>query len=121
MRIWDVEPARLCRQHLLGEHRELHGLWNIHTLGKAGYGRHPETVRWEGKLAALFARHERLVEEMERRGYRHASPLDPALAVGDAVQDRFVDSPAEQLRLLREKPCPCLLPEGGGGGEESDR
>ena len=25
MRIWDVDPALLCRSHLLGEHRELHG------------------------------------------------------------------------------------------------
>ena len=107
MRIWDVDPARLCRQHLLGEHRELHGLWNIHTLGRTGYSHHPETRRWEGKLAALFARHERLVEEMLRRGYRHASPLDAARATGSAVQDEFIDPPEEQLRLLREKPCGC--------------
>jgi hypothetical protein len=24
MRIWDIEPRKLCRNHLLGEHRELH-------------------------------------------------------------------------------------------------
>jgi hypothetical protein len=24
MRIWDLPPERLCRQHLLGEHREGH-------------------------------------------------------------------------------------------------
>ena len=110
MRIWDVDPALLCRAHLLGEHRELHGLWNIHTLGRRGYRAHPETVRWEGKLAALFARHQRLVTEMERRGYRHSSPLDPALATGSPFQDAFIDPPEEQLRLLREKPCGCLLP-----------
>ena len=28
MRIWDIEPERLCRKHLLAEHAELHGLWN---------------------------------------------------------------------------------------------
>jgi hypothetical protein len=78
MRIWDVSPAILCRQHLLGEHRELHGLWNILTQGKAGYSRHPETVRWRGKLAALYRRHEALVEEMDQRDYRHASPLEPS-------------------------------------------
>lgn len=107
MRIWDVDPAILCAQHLLGEHRELHGLWNIYTLGKMGYRRHPETVRWEGRLAALFARHERLVEEMARRGYRHDSPLDPRLATGSPVQDRFVDPPAAQLAILRAKGCGC--------------
>jgi hypothetical protein len=114
VRIWDVDPAMLCRRHLLGEHRELHGLWNIHVLGKRGYSRHPETIRWAGKLAALFARHELLVREMERRGYNHGSPLDPALAVGAAVQDVFIDPIAEQLRLLREKGCGCET--GGEGG-----
>ena len=112
MRIWDLDPALLCRQHLLGEHRELHGLWNIHTLGRRGYRAHPETVRWEGKLAALFARHERLVEEMRRRGYHHASPLDPALATGALHQDVFIDPPEGQLRILAGKPCACPLAPG---------
>jgi hypothetical protein len=109
VRIWDVEPRLLCRKHLLGEHRELHGLWNIHVQGKRGYSLHPETLRWAGKLAALFARHESLVREMERRGYTHSSPLDPSLATGSAVQDVFVDPLEEQLRLLREKPCDCFI------------
>lgn len=110
MRIWDVDPARLCRKHLLGEHRELHGLWNVLTLGKTGYSRHPETLRWEGRLAALYRRHEALAREMERRGYAHASALDRSLATGAEVQDRFVDPPDEQLRILAAKPCECPLP-----------
>jgi hypothetical protein len=109
MRIWDLPPARLCRQHLLGEHRELHGLWNIVSQGKRGYSRHPETVRWFGKLAALYARHGLLVDEMLRRGYRHASPLDPALATGSAIQDALVTPLAEQEALLQGKPCDCLM------------
>lgn len=109
MRIWDIPPSALCRQHLLGEHRELHGLWNILTQGKEGYSRHPETRRWEGRLAALYARHEALVSEFERRGYHHRTPLDPALATGIAHQDRFVDSPDRQRELLQDKPCPCPL------------
>ena len=109
MRIWDVDPALLCRSHLLGEHRELHGLWNILVHEKRGYSRHPETVRWVGKQAALFHRHEQLVAEMTRRGYRHASPLDPARATGSAVQDVLVDTIEQQLALLSAKACPCLL------------
>ena len=108
MRIWDVDPAILCRQHLLGEHRELHGLWNILVLGKTGYSRHPETRRWEGKLAALFDRHEALVREMTARGYNHGSPLDASLATGSRVQDVFIDDPAHQLTILRDRPCKCL-------------
>ena len=95
--------------HLLGEHhRELHGLWNILTQDKRGYRKHPETLRWEGRLAALFGRHEALVAEMTRRGYHHRSPLDPALAIGEVEQNQFVDSPAKQRRLLREKGCACF-------------
>jgi hypothetical protein len=94
---------------LLGEHRELHGLWNILVHGKRGYSRHPETRRWVGKQAALFKRHEQLVAEMERRGFAHASPLDPAHATGADTQDAFIDPPAEQLRILAGKPCACPL------------
>ncbi len=112
MRIWDLEPARLCRAHLLGEHRELHGLWNILTQGTRGYRAHPETRRWEGKLAALHARHEALVAEMLARGYRHASPLDERLATGERVQRAYVDAPAEQRRILRAKCCGCRVEDG---------
>lgn len=34
MRIWDIPPDKLCRNHLLGEHNELHAIWNILTLEK---------------------------------------------------------------------------------------
>jgi len=111
VRIWDIDPARLCRNHLLGEHRELHAVWTILTEDKRGYRSHPETRRWEGRLAALYGRHEALVAEMRRRGYRHASPLDPALATGAPVQDVFVDEPARQMELLRARCRDCRLRE----------
>ncbi len=107
MRIWDVPPSALCRQHLLGEHRELHGLWNILTQGKKGYANHPETLRWVGRTKALWNRHQALVVEMEARGYHHASPLDETLASGPASNERRVDSDEEQVRLLAAKPCDC--------------
>lgn len=109
MRIWDLPPRRLCRQHLLGEHLELHAVWAVLTQGKAGYSRHPETLRWKGKLAALYQVHQEIVTEMERRGYRHASPLDRCLARGKAVQDERVDSLAGQVRNLRRKGCDCRV------------
>lgn len=116
MRVWDVDPAILCRSHLLGEHRELHGLWNILVReeqgeGTSGYANHPETRRWEGRLKALYARHEALVAEMTRRGYNHASPLDVRLATGKAVQDRYVDPPGRQFDILRRKGCACNVPD----------
>ncbi len=109
MRIWDIAPERLCRQHLLGEHRELHALWVILTQGRQGFAHHPETSRWRGKLKALYLRHERLVAEMSRRGYRHASPLPRELATGLAHQDEYKDRPAEQVKILQGKGCGCRV------------
>lgn len=113
MRIWDIQPKRLCRFHLLGEHRELHALWAILTKNKSGYRKHPETKRWEGKLKALYLRHKKLVEEMRRRGYRHHSYLDAGLARGKAIQDSFLQSMKQQEDILKKKPCPCFA----GGSE----
>jgi hypothetical protein len=109
MRIWDLPPSRLCRQHLLGEHRELHSLWSILVHGKEGYSRHPETRRWRGKLAALYGQHEALVGEMTRRGYRHFTPLDKLWATGLSRQDEFLQTPEDQAAHLRRKGCGCLL------------
>lgn len=109
MRIWDVSPSILCRQHLLGEHRELHALWTILTEHKKGYSQHPETRRWVGKLPALYKRHEELVEEMRKRGYNHKTPLDKKLAVGNQTQEEFVHTLEEQLQLLSDKGCDCKL------------
>lgn len=108
MRVWDVEPGRLCRAHLLGEHNEIHAIWSIINNGLKGFSAHPEVKRWRGKLAALYDRHERDVEEMKRRGYRHGSPLDRGLAVGSHVQDVMLQPVEEQCRILRDRGC-CKL------------
>ena len=110
MRVWDVDVRELCDQHLLGEHRELHAIWAILTGDRTGYARHPETVRWRGRLAALHARHEQEVAEMGSRGFRHASPLDPRLATGDVEQTELIDSLDDQRTRLTAKDCGCLRP-----------
>jgi len=69
MRIWDIAPERLCKNHLLGEHRELHAIWSILINDKKGYSKHPETLRWKGKQKALYLRHQALVAEMQKRKY----------------------------------------------------
>jgi hypothetical protein len=109
MRIWDIPPALLCRNHLLGEHRELHAIWSILIHNKKGYAHHPETLRWKGKQNALYLRHEQLVKEMQRRGYHHLSPLDKTFATGENQQNVFVDSYDEQVLLLRQKKCGCKV------------
>lgn len=72
MRMWMVDPALLCRKHLLGEHNELHMLAGSLLRGKSVEG----FVR-QGLLepARLYQRHEDLAHEMLARGYKHQSPL----------------------------------------------
>jgi putative hemolysin len=107
VRIWDLEPGALCDRHLLGEHRELHAIWSVLTTGRRGYARHPETGRWRGRLAALYARHEAQVAEMTRRGFRHASPLDRGLATGEAGRPAPIDPLDAQRERLLARGCGC--------------
>lgn len=109
MRVWDIEPELLCRKHLLGEHREIHAIWSVLVNGRTGYSRHPETLRWQGSLRALYNRHEEVVKEMERRGYNHASPMDKKLSTGKSVQKLFVHTPEEQRTILKNKKCECKV------------
>lgn len=107
MRIWDLPVNILCDLHLLGEHRELHTIWSVLLHGKnGGYSKHPETLRWKGKLAALFARHACQVKEMQNRKFNHLSPL--FLPKIDCVdQEVLVDSLERQVKILNNKPCKC--------------
>jgi hypothetical protein len=109
MRIWDIKPKFLCRKHLLGEHNELHAIWSIITKNKKGYSKHPEVIRWQGKLKALFFRHELLVKEMEKRDYKHNSFLEKVFAKGSFKQNIFINSLPEQKFILIKKKCDCLL------------
>ena len=109
MRIWDISPKKLCRNHLLGEHRELHAIWIVLTKNRKGYSKHPETLRWRGKLKALYLRHDKLVKEMNRRGYSHYSVLPKKLAKGASRQSQYVDIPHKQIDILKRKKCGCNI------------
>jgi hypothetical protein len=102
MRIWDIDAGFLNAQSLLGEHRELHGIYSIIKNGKSGYSRHPETLRWISHLSALALRHEFLVEEMTLRGFKHHSPLEEDVSSLEWPH-LFIDQPADQYRLLQDK------------------
>ena len=72
MRMWMVNPRLMCRKHLLGEHVELHMLVASMRNGISLQG------FFDNKLIETHnvqRRHEQLVREMRRRGFRHASPL----------------------------------------------
>jgi uncharacterized protein YbgA (DUF1722 family) len=103
MRVWDVAAGYLSRQSLLGEHRELHGLYSILIHGKRGYSRHPETIRWIGCANALVRRHDLLVAEMRLRGYLDRTPLVKEARRRIRWPLSFVTDPADQFVLLDSK------------------
>ena len=72
MRMWLVDPTKMCRQHLLGEHLELHMFATTIKQGKSIKGYVNKNLVDTSKIQL---RHEELVAEMVRRGYNHKSPL----------------------------------------------
>jgi hypothetical protein len=72
MRMWMVEPKKMCRKHLLGEHVEIHMM--VGTLLKC---RSIDGFLDRGLLEPqnAVARHDELVAEMVSRGFTHRSPL----------------------------------------------
>jgi len=67
-----VNPRKMCRNHLLGEHKELHQL--IGSLNKnISVKGHVEKGQIE--IHSIKKRHNELVTEMQKRGYSHNSPL----------------------------------------------
>lgn len=68
-----VDPAKLCRKHLLGEHVETHMFLGTLKQGKSIAG-FIEKGLLEPK--SLKTRHDDLAREMLKRGYAHNSPMD---------------------------------------------
>lgn len=70
--MWMLPPEKMCRNHLLGEHKELHMLIGCMRKNKSikGY-----MERKQLQLNAIFSRHEEIVAEMLKRGYKHNTPV----------------------------------------------
>jgi Pyrimidine dimer DNA glycosylase len=72
MRMWMVSPKLMCRQHLLGEHVELHML--VACL-KREFSIQGYVDQGLVNTRSIYSRHDALVAEMTLRGYKHQSPL----------------------------------------------
>jgi len=99
MRMWMVDPRKMCDQHLLGEHVELHMLVGSLRRKKAITG------FLKGGLVELHSirtRHAELVIEMKNRGFRHASPL-PSFRAGMAGKV----NPKQNLKELARRCDAC--------------
>lgn len=65
-----VDPEIMCREHLLGEHREIHMI-----VGYINKGHKIGKYKYLIQLSSLWSRHQDLMEEMVNRGYKHNSIL----------------------------------------------
>lgn len=102
--MWCVDPGVLCRNHLLGEHKELHQLvGHIRAGNTAAVRGHAD--RKQVDTSRIADRHAQLVAEMDRRGYNHASPLDydDELALGAIDEAANLDDLADRCGACRER------------------
>lgn len=68
-----VNPKIMCRQHLLGEHLEIHMFTGTIKRGKSVKGYLEKGLL---EVHNLYYRHEELVKEMKQRNYNHYSEID---------------------------------------------
>ncbi|MEX0920876.1 MAG: pyrimidine dimer DNA glycosylase/endonuclease V [Candidatus Pacearchaeota archaeon] len=71
-RMWNLPPKKMCTQHLLGEHKELHQAVGTINAGK-NLGKHIEMGQIE--VHNIRKRHDEIMKEMLKRGFNHKSPL----------------------------------------------
>lgn len=73
MRMWGVDPEKMCTKHLLGEHVEMHMF--VGTINK-GVSIQGYVDKGLVDTTKIKERHDALVVEMTRRGMNHKSPLE---------------------------------------------
>jgi|GEM_PF-697546 len=73
MRMWNINPKILCRQHLLGEHVEMHMFEGTVKKGISIQGYIDKGLI---NPSEIKKRHNELVEEMKNRGFNHNSPIE---------------------------------------------
>ena len=99
MRMWMVNPKKLCQKHLLGEHSEIHK--HRHNFVK---GHSVEDRRGQIEPESMQSRHDELAEEMLSRGMNHKSPYEQPDLSKYNLQGFIVDK-KESLQELQKR-CP---------------
>lgn len=72
MRMWNIPPYKMCNQHLLGEHVEMHMFIGALKAGKSIQG---YIDKQQVEVHNIIKRHDELAVEMIARGMNHKSPL----------------------------------------------
>lgn len=70
MRMWKVNPRKMCNQHILGEHVEMHMF-----IGSIRAGKRIDGFIEKGLVEVhnIIKRHNEIAREMTRRGFNHKS------------------------------------------------
>ena len=95
MRMWMIDPRRMCRKHLLGEHGEIHKHRHNFVKGHRIGGR-----KGQIEPVSMQKRHNELASEMLRRGYRHESPYKQPDLSGYDLTGFVVDKEASGRELI---------------------
>ena len=93
-----VNPRIMCRQHLLGEHVEIHMFIGTINQGKSVKGYLEKGLL---EIHNLYNRHEELVKEMKLRGYNHNSEVSKKWKSVEKVGN------IEKQKNLEELLCRC--------------
>ena len=105
MRMWNVTPQLMCRQHLLGEHVEMHMFTGVIRQGKSIQGYLDNQLV---EVDKINERHNQLLKEMIKRGYKHNSKISnlklPSIG--------FVDEKLN-LEILRQRCKECRRLQDG--------
>ena len=67
--MWKINPEHLCKNHLLGEHFEIHKA--VGNLKHSGTWTKSLTIKGFLEPQNFKKRHGELVKEMKQRGYSH--------------------------------------------------
>lgn len=112
MRMWQIPPNLMCRQHLLGEHVEMHMFAGSLVKGISMKGYIENGLL---DLPLLKERHDELVLEMDNRGYNHKSPLTHEYLKGHLFAHDIVPDFEHNVKDLagRCSECADLLKEAG--------
>lgn len=101
MRMWMIDPKKLCRKHLLGEHGEIHKHRHNFVKGHKIGGR-----KGQIEPMSMQERHDELAKEMLMRGYNHKSPYtQPNLSHYDL--DGFIVDREESEKDLSSRCSDC--------------
>ena len=100
-----IDPKKLCKRHLLGEHFEIHKHRHNFVKGHKIGGRKEQI-----EPKSMGVRHDELAREMKRRGYNHKSPYEqPDLSHYD-LDGFIVDKEVSKVDLMnRCEECKSLM------------